>query len=99
MQRNKYVNDLTILETRSSSLVQQRVQAFGMAKFCKEINDDEGLNDNMADAKSIRNDIKDINEQIKIKIQQHKDNQVITEQKEKRIATMLTTFLSSTKKK
>ena len=70
-----------------------------MAKFCKEIKDDEGLKDNMADAKSIRNDIKDINEQIKIKIQQHKDNQVITEQKEKRIATMLTTFLLSTKKK
>ena len=67
LQRNKYVNDLTILETRSSSLVQQRLQSFDMAKFCKEIKDQEGLEENMADAKSIKTDIKNINEEIKKK--------------------------------
>ena len=65
LQQNKYVNDLTILETRSSSLVQQRVQVFNMVKFCKEIKDDKGLHHNMVDAKSIRNDIKNINDQNK----------------------------------
>ena len=47
LQQNKYVNDLKILETRNSSLVQQRVQAFEMAKFCKEMNDQEGLLENI----------------------------------------------------
>ena len=65
LQQNKYVNDLTILETRNSSLVQQWVQSFDMVKFCKEINDQEGLHENMADAKSIRTDIENINEEIK----------------------------------
>ena len=87
-QQNKYVNDLMIIETRSSSLVQQRVQAFNIAKFCKEIKGNDGLCDNMADAKSIiRNNIKDINDQIEKQIQQHKNNKAIIKQKEKRIAT------------
>ena len=68
-----------------------------MEKFCEGIKGNNGLCDNMADAKSPRNDIKDMNNEIE-KIQQHKDNKLVIKQKEKRIATMLTTFLLSTKK-
>ena len=53
MQRNKYVNDLTILETHNSSLVQQWVQAFDMVKFSKETKDKDGLHDNIADVNQL----------------------------------------------